>query len=99
MDLEKITIEAQVLQKQISFFERTRSICIKFSIDYYRDGNNLMNDFMKLRLEKIRNNLSNLRSELIKVEKVRLDILSKIAPVTIRKVYNPNIKNYESWMN
>lgn len=99
MDLEKITIKAQLLQKQISFFERTRSICIKFSIDYYRDGNNSMNDFMKLRLEKIRNNLSNLRSELIKVEKVRLDILSKIAPVTIRKVYNPNIKNYESWMN
>lgn len=97
-NLEEVSAKTQLLQREISFLERSRSLCIKYSIDYYRDGNQTMNDVMKLRLEKIRNRLSTLRSDFIKAEEQRKMFLSAVPGKTIRTVHCLNIQNYESWM-
>ncbi|MHC0442353.1 hypothetical protein [Flavobacterium sp. 3-210] len=97
--LEEITEKARTIRKKISAFQKLRSICVRFSVHYYREGNTSMNDLMKLRLAKADAQLMELYTAIIPVEKERQDLLSKEPQVTTHKVVKLNIKHYESWMH
>lgn len=58
-----------------------------------------MNDCMKTRLEKINSELSDLRSQFIKVENQRLELIKQQPQIITHKKVNLNIQHYESWMN
>lgn len=97
--LEEITEKAQTIRQNISAFQKLRSICVRFSVHYYREGNTSMNDLMKVRLAKADSKLSELYSEIIPVEKQRITLLKQEPRVVTHEVINLNIKHYESWMH
>lgn len=97
--LNEISEKTQSIKKNISAFEKLRSVCVRLSVHYYREGNTLMNDKMKLRLEKVKSKLGELQSELIPFEKERLILLNQQPKTTTHETISLNIKNYESWMH
>lgn len=97
--LEEISEKIQAIKKNISAHEKLRNTCLKLSVYYYREGNTVMNDCMKLRLTKVKSCLNNLHSELIPIEKERIQLLSQQPKIVIRQSITPQIKNYESWMH
>ncbi|OUL59985.1 hypothetical protein [Flavobacterium sp. AJR] len=97
--LEEISEKIQRIKKNISAYEKLRNTCLKLSVYYYREGNTVMNDCMKLRLSKIKSRLYNLHSELIPIEKERLQLLNQQPKIIIRETITLKIKNYESWMH
>jgi len=97
--LEEITKKVQTIRKNISAFEKLRGVCLRLSTHYYREGNNSMNEVMKLRLEKVKSRLSELYTEIIPVENERISLLKQEPKTVTHNVVNLNIKHYESWMH
>ncbi|TDO77628.1 hypothetical protein EV143_104395 [Flavobacterium chryseum] len=97
--LEEITNKAQTIRKNISAFEKLRGVCVRLSTYYYREGNNPMNEIMKLRLEKVKQKLNELYTEIIPIEKERISLLKEQPKTVTHQVVNLNIKHYESWMH
>jgi hypothetical protein len=98
-NLEIISEKTQTIRKNISAFENLKWVCSRLLNGYYQDNNLSMVEVMKERHGKVIQKLNELHSELIPIEKERIQLLGQQPKVTTHGTVDLNIKNYSNWMH